>query len=812
MRKWKRFVSGLLAGAMVLGLTACSQSGGFSGFGGGNKETDNNPAVSAKADISSAKESVYRLENFDLSKLATGSDASVIKALVEDEKVYAVLRVYDENWQAGYQLISMNQDGTDLQTYEFQTEPEGESEQVNDVMEPVAEGGVSNTYEYVGFNSFILEDGCLYAQKSYSFEDYSDPDNYVYERQESIVCWDLEGKLLWETVVPILGQDESWYYVNAMTMLSSGNIGLLISGDENGLVEVKQDGTVSEIRPMENLKDYFANPGVSIPMADGKLLLTYYDKNWTSCSVVTYEINQDKISAPFPLPATMTYSGMSNLCVDEKGDMIYCGADGVYKYHIGDMESKLLMSFVNSDLNITYLDAILPLNREQFIAFYSEYDEKDYKRSVLGGMFTKVAPEDIPDKEILVLGGYYVNSDITKRVVEYNKSSNTHRITIKDYSQYNTNEDYSAGKTQLNNDIIAGNMPDILVVDPYQIKIESYASKGLLADVGDLMAKDSEISANTYMENVFEACKINDTLYEIVPAFYVTTYAAKSSIVGDKTNWSMEEARAILDRMPEGTSLFGDMTRDSFMYTMMETCGSDFVDVSTGKCNFNSPEFIAMMEYAKTLPESTEGAYDDDWYLRYESQYREERVLLYNCYISSMQNMVYTINGSFGEDISLIGMPTSGGQGAALHIPTSYVLSAQSENLDVAWDFMKYYLTDEYQDTIDWQLPVSKSHFDKLAAKATDKNKYTDADGVEVVEDYTYWINDESIVIDPLTKEQVDEISQYIAGITTKAYNNNDVTNIISEEMPAFYEGQKSAAEVADVIQSRIQLYVNENR
>ena len=37
------------------------------------------------------------------------------------------------------------------------------------------------------------------------------------------------------------------------------------------------------------------------------------------------------------------------------------------------------------------------------------------------------------------------------------------------------------------------------------------------------------------------------------------------------------------------------------------------------------------------------------------------------------------------------------------------------------------------------------------------------------------------------------------------------VNDIISEEAGAFYEDQKSAQEVADVIQSRVSLYLSEN-
>ena len=48
--------------------------------------------------------------------------------------------------------------------------------------------------------------------------------------------------------------------------------------------------------------------------------------------------------------------------------------------------------------------------------------------------------------------------------------------------------------------------------------------------------------------------------------------------------------------------------------------------------------------------------------------------------------------------------------------------------------------------------------------------------------------------------------------VNTKYYYNESVLNIINEEMGSFYSGQKSAADAAAIIQSRVQLYVDESR
>ena len=52
----------------------------------------------------------------------------------------------------------------------------------------------------------------------------------------------------------------------------------------------------------------------------------------------------------------------------------------------------------------------------------------------------------------------------------------------------------------------------------------------------------------------------------------------------------------------------------------------------------------------------------------------------------------------------------------------------------------------------------------------------------------------------------------FILSIDKCYYYNEDIINIVNEEMDAFFTGQKSAQEVAKIIQNRAQIYVNENR
>ena len=100
----------------------------------------------------------------------------------------------------------------------------------------------------------------------------------------------------------------------------------------------------------------------------------------------------------------------------------------------------------------------------------------------------------------------------------------------------------------------------------------------------------------------------------------------------------------------------------------------------------------------------------------------------------------------------------------------------------------------------------------EAAQKATQKPYYMDENGEKVEYDDSYWINDEEIILEPLSQTEADEVVNYIYSINKRYYGNTDVSNIVSEETASYFAGQKSAQEVAKVIQSRAQIYVNERR
>ena len=62
------------------------------------------------------------------------------------------------------------------------------------------------------------------------------------------------------------------------------------------------------------------------------------------------------------------------------------------------------------------------------------------------------------------------------------------------------------------------------------------------------------------------------------------------------------------------------------------------------------------------------------------------------------------------------------------------------------------------------------------------------------------------------SQEEVDVIRNLIDNVSGKHAYHMEIMKIIEEEAESYFQGQKTAEQVAEIIQSRVQLYLYENQ
>ncbi len=426
---------------------------------------------------------------------------------------------------------------------------------------------------------------------------------------------------------------------------------------------------------------------------------------------------------------------------------------------------------------------------------------------------TKADPATIPEKEILTFACMWLDYDVRARIIDFNKTSEQYRIKVVDYSSFNTPEDYTAGQTKLTTEIISGQVPDILATG--NLPLNRYIARGLIEDLRPYIESDPELGTDALVPGALKALEVDGGIYQAASSFTVTSVVGASNIVGEEMGWTVDELQAALANMPEGATAFSNMTRESILSYICMMNQNHYVDWITGECDFNNEEFVKLLEFVKTFP--VEINYDEDEYVDEYTQIMEGKVMLSTLAVSDFDTL-QMYKTLYGGNITFVGFPTAEGIGSVASFSDGLAISSTCANKDAAWSFVRYLFTEECQGGDDgyygWGFPTNQNAFDKVIENAMEKRMGTDENGNEVEVPHGSWgiANGITVEMYAATQEDVDQVMALIDNMDSAVSFDQDIYNIIAEEAQAFFEGQKTAQDVAGVIQSRVSIYVNEQK
>ncbi len=543
----------------------------------------------------------------------------------------------------------------------------------------------------------------------------SDPITYEYKEEYVLLHLAADGteitRLTGEDLWGELSEDE-YAYINRMipvdadTILVEGNTALYFIADEGQ--------NIREISVVEYLDTgYFEN----FFQSKGSFYFLHYEWEGSGTySLVPLDVAAGKLAEPIPL------SDLGDIYSSFPGDdyytFYYMNQEAVYGYDVATNTVTELMNFLNSDMNYSIAYNLKIISPEKFVTY--GYDSLTEKQAMY--VLTRVPDEEIEPRYIITLGCLGDSWSVRNEAIRFNRQSDEYRITLKTYEiEYPSGGDYvyedliADAVTRLNNDMIAGTGPDILLTNAY-MPVDSYIAKGLFVDLYSYIDADETLSREDFLPNVLKALEVNGGLYEAVPGFTVRTLAGKKEIVGDRTKWTPAEFTAFVQSLPEGMEVFSEMTRSNALDMFLSAAYEEYIDADTGKCSFDSAGFAQILTFLSTLPEELdERRYDDqNYWQEYQYRFRDNKTALETVYLSSFNSIASLFSYTFYTDeISFVGYPTEGANGGVLTTgEVSFAISSKSPLKDGAWDFVRYFLTEEYQDG-QYYFPLRRASLDK---------------------------------------------------------------------------------------------------
>jgi ABC-type glycerol-3-phosphate transport system substrate-binding protein len=325
----------------------------------------------------------------------------------------------------------------------------------------------------------------------------------------------------------------------------------------------------------------------------------------------------------------------------------------------------------------------------------------------------------------------------------------------------------------------------------------AYVTQGVFIDLYPFIQADDAFDLGDYRENVFRAYEIGGNLYGIPVSYYVETLYGKESALSGITKWNMDEFISFVDRYPD-SMIFHKPTKTAVLDLCLRANGGNMVDWTTtgNETGFDRNLLVKILEFANRFIDA--------------DRYSEERMIMERIEAGDIHLIAGGATAGaqfylelFGEPVSHIGFPSEKGNGYLVHSSNVVAISSKCQFTDTAWQFIRYLLSDEVQANLIYGYPVKRSAIEPLieAVKRGGGTAGASGDGYEV----SYEVRgatDAEIELFLNLLDTADEIRVF----------DQLIDAIIKEEAGAYFSGDKSVGEVADIIENRVGMYVKEMR
>lgn len=480
-------------------------------------------------------------------------------------------------------------------------------------------------------------------------------------------------------------------------------------------------------------------------------------------------------------------TGMDQFTVTPEGILYYTGGGNLYSWDLRTGGKKQLFQFLGTDISpdSRFQTCYLTVSGEHELIIYIAEKGKSMA-------LTDTPPEAEDDITCVSLAG---ENYVRARAAVFSREHED--AFIKCISSYSIG-DRSTEWIRLSAEVAAGNGPDIMVVDWEQMQA--------LQAIGALEPLDGyleEEMVGTMFSGLRESCNIDGKMYGIIPEGAVMTLATSVDL-WPEDSWTIQDILEIADNN-ELEGLFYTWVGESspglnlgYFFFVDNVRGKiPFCDMKSGESHFESEEFQRLLEVCKRYGEKQNGTKGNILKLMAEG-----KILAVDQYFDDMSE--YTeFRAEYDGRVHFVGYPEQT-EGVGLFVSGYYVVvNKEAKNKEVIAEFLNYLLSSEAQSNVDQSVVTSAALEDsvKYYEYSNGEVHYTIKTGrgeseLKMKEDGSSYIPD---YIDFLNRLGVYQ-------------GMDEIWEIVEQETEDYWNGSKSAEDVALIIDNRVQLYLDEHR
>ena len=465
-------------------------------------------------------------------------------------------------------------------------------------------------------------------------------------------------------------------------------------------------------------------------------------------------------------------------------------SSGIIKIDDNEDYVSEYFDFLNSDILSYGFDTVNILDNDHFSAVYLDEEFRNV-------LCCFVRDKNIKSKiKPIVLACNELSFDLKSDIYKFNSEDNGYRIAVIDYSDQSLTNDPYEGWYLLKNSFENGYRPDIILNSTGldTVFINYVSSENALVDLRKALIKDESLNNISFTEYANNKFYSDDKIYSLVPSFNYRTIVGSTDLYSDNTEFGYEAFLKLVSGYVETSNIFRDDTRDIFIGRFLAFNGYELIDYDSKSSSFGSSVFTEYLDMISYLPE--------DYITAFESEYDVVgNSLLSDVTCSNLGdfNLSSTIN-SLGEYVDL-GFPCNEGSGSGVISATkSYMIVSGRKYTNECWDFIKKYLTDEYQSNIADGIPVSQYGYINWK-----NNLYPYTGDASIA---TYFKDGEFHTVENLDENRVNYIIDHIKSCDRMEFSDYRVEQIVLEYAHQYFDGKITAEEAASLIDKDVEVYL----
>lgn len=395
-------------------------------------------------------------------------------------------------------------------------------------------------------------------------------------------------------------------------------------------------------------------------------------------------------------------------------------------------------------------------------------------------------------KEIIVAGlGLNDDSDVQALVYRFNNAHEDCRITLRDYEDeiaegLSRKQMISEIRRIMLLDMFSENSPDLYLDIDGNLSLIDYSNKDYLLELSPTIENSKYLTEENYIMDKIRNARSDEGIYFIPTCFSVNCFSGLPETIQGKKTWTIDEFNDMVDRLPEHTVIQSALTKENLLNWALQSSIDEYVDFDILTANFSEDRFINLLEWVDRYGIESSS---------FEITSNVDDALKF-AYINSlediMNNYVY-----YGCQLEYIGFPGDYSEGLAYYPRYIFAVSSQTTDVEECWDFISDALSEEFQKThFPYANPINRK---ALQYRIETARKEMAGSGSNM-----------------FTDEQLTNGSLLYWDILERAdqmlIRSDTISTVVLEESSAFFAGYKTADEVADLIQNRVQNMINERQ